>query len=363
MHTLTTLSDDILILVCRYVQINDIFYLRQTARRLATFVLSYSVHIAPSIARNTFPNADLLLRGPEIGSCEFSWLKSLVPQYLAAVLVDRYRLRSPDVFAEYYGVPAESELGDGPRARVASGWRVLKRLSDISREVYRLPESRVPRRPLKGQFNRAVKLRFLSTGHHAADILERREDLKLKRRLVYLNDLDRQHIEDYTLMYGLLLGAFKTDHDPPSARMVYCYGPPPSRADDGADDVFDWGGRRGRRVHNGNSWINSFILDEGPMLFWRQWYGGAENAVNEAMLRAWKAKSSQQIEIARDAASKVEATMRSLRGSDLTYHSNIPEVFVDYMWYRIAQLQAGQPLPKETMEDLPFWINFQSKRN
>jgi hypothetical protein len=368
MHTLATLPDDILILICQHILLQDIFHLRQTARRLAALVLSYDIHISLSIARNTFPDANLLLRVP-VGTHDFSWLKSLVPKFFAAVLVDKLRAASPDYFMDYYGVPAESEWGDGPRARVETGCRVFKRLSDISQEVYKLPDLRVPRRPLKERVSRAIRLRYRSVkvNDSALDLVERRERLVSKRRLVYLNDLDRQDIKDYVFMFTILLTAFETNYDGASVR----YAPADKKTYDGPHN-YDWGGDRGadtgKRIYHANSWVNSFLLNQGPMLFWHQWYSRKEDyEVKEVILRAWKERSKEQIQIERNATSSVEEALRFLSGKSSPYYlfsDEMVQPFVPYLKHRIPHLRTSPFVPvNEVMEDLPYWINFRTRQH
>jgi hypothetical protein len=358
MSTFTLLPDDLLILICQYVEMQDIFHLRQTTPRLATFVLSNIVYISPSIARNTFPTADLLLRVPEGGIPNFLWLKSLVPKFLAAVLIDKYRLVSPHIHVEEFGIPAETEWGDVPRARIETGWRVLKQLSDISREVYRLPESHIPKRPSKEKIKRTIRLQTLSASRNAIDLVEQREGLILRRRLAYLNDLDGQAIVDYSLMFELLCGAFKTNHDSPSARFAHT-----DISKYNGADVFDWVGATGKRLWKADSWVNWYLLNQGPILFWHQWRSRTEeHGLEEVMLSAWKERSSRQVEIERNAASRIGENLSSLSKDEHGNGPDVLELFRSYFVYKFAHLQAGDfSPPKEILEDLPFFVDFRTR--
>jgi hypothetical protein len=364
MHTLATLPDDVLILICRYVLLQDIFHLRQTSRRLAAFVLSNDIYISQSVARNTFPDFNRLLRVPESGTHDFSWLKSLVPKFFAAFLVDKLREVYPDRFYDRYGIPAESEWGDGPRARVETGLRVFKQLSDISQDVYKLPDScvpRRPRRPVKERVSRAVRLGYRSVSNGALDLVERRETLVSQRRLVYLNDLDRQDIVDYIFMFTILLPAFKSNYDGAGFRYAHNI----SIKYDGPS-IFDWGKDDGKRLSQGNSWVNSFLLNQGPMLFWHQWYNRKEEyEVKDVILRAWSERSSERIRIERDAASSVEEALTSLSGRESVSYCFCEETlepFVPYLKHTIPHLRSSPFIPvKEVMEDIPYWINFRTQ--
>jgi hypothetical protein len=358
MSTLATLADDLLILVCRYLTLQDVFQLRQTCHRFAAFILSNVNHISLLVARNTFPDTDRLWKVQRGSTRDFLWLKSLVPKYLAAVLVDKYRLVSPDIHLDEFGIPAESERGDGPRARVESGLRVLKKLSDISQDVYRLPESHIPNKPLKERIIRAIKLQNFLADRKRLDLIERRETLIGLRRQSYLNELDSEEVVQYSLMFQLLLKVFKTNHDPASARISHFnyfkyVGP----------DAFDWAGSAGKRMRQGDSWVLWFIFHQGPMLFWRQWYGKTdEHAVKEAMLRAWNERSSEQIEIERNASLGTGATLRSISKDVYSSSLDILVLFRLYFTYRLAHLRIGDfTPPREIMDDVPFWIDFRTQ--
>ncbi|KAJ9648290.1 hypothetical protein H2201_000588 [Coniosporium apollinis] len=354
-----SLPDDTIIIVCRYLTLSDILHLRLTNRRLAAVVVSCSKAIAPFVASNTFPNADLLLRrdASTAGTADFTWLKGLVPKYLAAVVVDRFRLRSSELCLEEFGIPAESEAGDALRERAEKGWRVLSELSLISQEVYRLPVRRVRLLPPKERLKRVFgSSRYPSAASKPLEILERRERMILEQRLLYLKRLDAQIISDYRFMYSLLLAAVRTNHDPPSAAIM---GHNWTRKNDVALDRFDWSGDHGRRLHKGNSWVNWFIMHEGPTLFWKQWKGDMEeNFVRDRVLHAWNGRLEQQIAIERDTVCDIENLLTAVSGFKVYCPMDVLGEFEEHARHRIARVRAGQPGPKETLEDVPYWIDF-----
>lgn len=135
----------------------------------------------------------------------------------------------------------------------------------------------------------------------------------VEQRLLYLKHLDAQIISDYHFMYSLLLAAFRTNHDPPSAALM---GHNWTRKHDGALHRLDWSGDDGRRLHKGNSWVNWFIMHEGPPLFWKQWKGDTEEKfIRNRVLQAWSFRLEQQIAIKRDAACGVENLLTAVSES------------------------------------------------
>jgi len=322
-------------------------------------VVSYSKAIAPFVANNTFPTADLLLRrdASPVGTADFAWLKGLVPKYLAAVVVDRFRLRSPELCLEEFRIRAESEAGDALRERTEKGWRVLDELSLISQKVYRLPVRQVRLLPLKERVKRVLRgSKSLSAASKTLEILKRREHMIVEQRLLYLKRLDAQNISDYHFMYSLLLAAFRTNYGPPSAALM---GHNWTRKHDGALDRLDWSGDHVRRLHKGNSWVNWFIMHEGPTLFWKQWKGDTEeNFIRNSVLQAWSCRLEQQIAIERDAVCGVENLLTAVSESRVYSPMDVLGEFEEHAKHRIAQVRASQYGPKEILEDVSYWIDF-----
>jgi hypothetical protein len=225
--TLSALPPEILIPICQQLHLQDLLAFRLTSRHISLVVSTHSPVIAPVVARNQFPYATLLLRAPKSGCHDLTWLQSLVPKYLAAVLVDRARL-TPSTFQNYVPhIPAESPLGDTLRARVENGWRILKQLSDISKDVYALPgDEFLPTSTLSVknllQSTRLYKyyMAFKETRHSersptsiswirdlanpdnslgldiADDFFSRREAVVAKRRFQYFSSLPKGHMEE-----------------------------------------------------------------------------------------------------------------------------------------------------------------------
>ncbi|KAF2119250.1 hypothetical protein BDV96DRAFT_341978 [Lophiotrema nucula] len=134
MPALLVLPNEILVLLCRQLTIPALLALRLVHSHFASLVLANEATIAPYVASNTFPGAKRLLQVEADERRDFEWLKSLVLKYLAAVLVDRYRLCPKELFPQSprRWIPTEEECGDFLRSHVESGLRVYKSLSALS---------------------------------------------------------------------------------------------------------------------------------------------------------------------------------------------------------------------------------------
>ncbi|KAL1596533.1 hypothetical protein SLS60_009180 [Paraconiothyrium brasiliense] len=256
---LDDLPDDILILVLAQCQIDDIFALRLTCSVFRDVFSTYSAHIVPSVARCSFPRSGLLLH-PRTAPAgyTFTWLKDRIPVQLAAILVDRYRFIHEEELVGYrMGIPAEDALGSEFRIRVATGWRILRRLSNIAKEVYRLDAKEV----LSISQKKASWI-MAQTSRYEAEIVRLREELILRRRLKYARSISVRDTQDYIIMFTLLSGMWRvrkpddpsTNHDP---TWPFDFG-------HGIDAA--------RTIRKGESWVTWFILYVGPQLFWQQWW-------------------------------------------------------------------------------------------
>ena len=368
---LDTLPDDVLILLISQCHIDELFCLLLANRKLAAVISSYITVIAPAVARRTFPEADLLTRLPK-GTHTFQWLKGLIPNQLAAILVDRHRFAHGWANSRY-GIPAEDPFGDELRERVANGWRVFKRLSDISQEVYRITLTRLmlAKKELSlALFNRA-RLKFL--------VLEYRENIILERRLDFIKSIPDKDAKDYKLMFLLLSSVFRVS-------LTTNYG------EEYQPWIFDWGrGIDGQRlVRKGESWMTWYILHEGPSLFWQQWWvksptsPDTKNFIRDHSLRSWFGNASRDIggsvqdfppydwadtndkmhSLQRDFARKIQKALEEksvtgeLGSSNSTSYFNPIPYFIQYSeCRRLRQLRRESP-PKETMDNVPFHVDF-----
>jgi hypothetical protein len=97
--------------------------------------------------------------------------------------------------------------------------------------------------------------------------------------------------------------------------------------------------------------------------FWHQWYNRKEeDEVKQVILRAWKERSSEQIQIERNAAFSVEEALRSLTGSPFGCYSwdeEAVEALMPSFKHTVPHLRTSPFTPaKETMKNIPYWIDF-----
>jgi hypothetical protein len=361
------LPEDVLILIFSQCRIDELLALRLTSSRARDLIAQYITTIAPCVARSTFPLSRLLLTPPDDPSAyTLEWLKGLIPQHLAAVLVDRHRFAHEWVQPRY-GIPAEDAYGEALRGRVANGWRVLRRFAQISDEVYGLAARDV----LSSTAELAWKV--VHPSRYKFEVFRRREDMILERRLQYISGLSNDLAKDYKLMFMLLSSAFRIS--------ILNLG------DDHKPWIFDWScGIDGQRLlRRGNSWLTWFMLHEGPHLFWNQWWmlpcdaPETKNYIRDRSIDAWLVKSKIMPEdfirqfipndwtdvnekwhgLQRDYAHRVQRAMEEKVASSSDFTSVNPILyFTQYAECRQLREEEGIAAAPETLSHVPFHIDF-----
>lgn len=341
----TDLPDDILILICSQCSIDELLALRLTDRRLRSLISEYINTIAPSVARTTFPYShNILLHKPLRYTVE--WLEDLIPQQLAAILVDRHRI-AHDFTQQRYGIPAEDAYGNELRARIANGWRVLRKLADISKSVHGTSASDTSKSASK------FTLRLLCPSRNIEHD-RKKEDRVLERRLVYIDSMPLQDTKDYKLMFMLLSSSFRTSTS--------------NIGEDHKPWVFDRGsGIDGQRLfRKDSSWLAWFVLANGPELFWKQWWtlpsnsSGAKNYIRDRAVDAWAGTSQKLVEHQRDHARKIQEAINNKADVSAEFLSINPiSYFTQYAECRLSRWKSGILPAKETMSHVPFHVEFQ----
>ena len=337
------LSDDLIILICSACSVDELLALRLTDRRLRSLILEYINTIAPPVAHTTFPRShNLLLHRPLRYTIE--WLEDLVPQQLAAILVDRHRI-AHDSMQQRYGIPAEDTYGDKLRGRIANGWRVLRRLSKIAETV----------RNLDTPGTSKVSIDFLQLRRTSRKIEQDRqkEDMVLHRRLTFIDLMPIQDAKDYKLMFMLLSSSFRTSIS--------------NVGDDHKPWVFDWGsGIDGKRLfRKGSSWLAWFVLFEGPDLFWKQWWtlphssSTTKNYSRNRAIDTWAATPPELVNQQRGHARKIQEAINNKADVSRDFVSVNPiPYFTQYAELRLSRWKAGVLPAEETMSHIPFHIEF-----
>jgi hypothetical protein len=345
LNSLVGLPDDVLILICSQCRIDELFTLRMTSAKLRSIIDEYITSIAPSVARSTFPLCEHLLARNAI-TTTFRSLKALIPEQLASILVDRHRIVDEWMHSRY-GIPAEDAFGDTLRNRVASGWRVLRNLSNISRAVY-CSNSSGPRKSPAHFANRVFR-----PTQSKLETLIHTEDMILQKRLDYLALLGPRQAQDYKVMFVLLSSAFSTSIS--------------NIGDEHRPWPFDFGrGIDGQReLRKGESWLSWFVLAEGPDLFWRQWWAlpdsdpttrhSIRDRAIEAFTNTPQKLSDHQRVLAR--TFQVAVNEHALLESQFD-ESNPVRYFAQYAEHRLHRRQAGLPPAQEVLGNVPFFIHF-----
>jgi hypothetical protein len=359
--------EDILVLIFSQCRIDELLAFRLTSSKARNLISQRIATIAPCVARSTLPLGGLLLTAPDDpGAYTLDWLKGLIPQHLAAILVDRHRY-SHEWLQPRYGIPAEDVQGEALRGRVANGWRVLRRLTKISEEVYELEARDVlgSRAPLRWK--------VLHPSRYEFEVFQHREGLILERRLQYIDRISTDEAKDYKLLFMLLSSAFRVSVS--------------NLGDDHKPWIFDWScGIDGQRLlRRGESWLSWFILHEGPQLFWDQWWRltpeapETKNYIRDRSLKAWIGKTRTTPEefmrqfmpnewkdvnekwhsLQRDHAHKVQKAVDEKVAMSSTFAFVNPIVyFTQYADRRQQRIESSIPEPPETLSHVPFHIDF-----
>ena len=344
------LPDDILLLVFSDCDIETLFALRLTCTPFCAVIQAYINTIAPSSARATFPNCDLLLTPPKNGYT-LRWLRDLIPAQLASITLDKDKLRRHTYINSGfpYGIPSESDCTEATywRQRLTNGWRVLRSFHLLSARIYSScnDEQKRPNAfrkvsggvrtsriwqafscPYAGCTEHGAKYLFGprhrrdshdSHGEGKGDtrdpILEvrRKESQILKGRLAHMRTLTDQDLLDYVYLWRLLLHVFRPYSKPETTVWEFTQGwstasvPHPSWTTIISD------------MAQGCSWLNWFILHIGTAPFVEQWSlssthpsSTTRNLIRNTIWKSWNARSTHQIEIEREYVSKFEFALR-----------------------------------------------------
>ena|SRR5690242_2434015 len=331
------LPDDILVLIYSECTIDEVHTLLLTDRRSRSLIFEYINTIAPAVARATFNHShNLLSRRPL--RYTIRWLDDLVPQQLAAILVDRHRM-AHDSMQQRYGIPAEDVEGDVLRARIANGWRFLDQLHRISTKVHEANAS-----------NSSI---FRIWSSSKGEAVRQMDDLVLERRLAFIASTSVQNAQDYKLMYMLLSSAFRTSIS--------------NTGEDHKPWVFDWGGGiDGQRLfRKGSSWLAWFVLAQGPVLFWKQWWTlphaapSTRHYIRDCAIEAWTATPRKMVDYRRDHARRIQEAVNNKANVAADFRSVNPiPYFIQYAECRLSRWKNGILPVKETMSHVPFHIEF-----
>lgn len=376
------LPAELILPIIQRCTIFDLHSLRLTNRALCELIATHIAVIAPAVAQGTFPRARRLLRCPPPADdgrqYTLKWLNSLIPLQMAAITVDRHRFShlSYHQLAEY-GIPAEEETGDELRLRAANGWRILKRLSDISKEVYSLPEEHLPVllppppcvgggvAEVKKMLKRLLPLAASPNGRQTArtevsELVVRRERLVLERRKDFTRTRTLLDGSDLQLMLKLLYAVFRADKYPP--RFMSGFGPRPPRS---GPNLFDWAGQDEMRLFQKKSWVHWFILHEGPLLFLAQWTmsegeGRSRPIIRDRLLEAWADRKNQDQRVSLETDSAWEAlnawkTMpEAVSGIEILCDDPFPYL-EQYMAVRAKRLNNLEL--EETTDDVLYFVD------
>lgn len=349
MAQLNKLPDDILILIFSSCHIDTLFASQLTCNRFSHVIRSYIKTIAPNSARITYPSCDILLEPPEEGY-SLLWLRSRIPAQLASIVLDKDKLRRyVYIHSGFpYGIPSESDCDEAKRwrAKIADGWRIIRALYLISKEVYNKPDDELKRPnalrrassgvrssriwqtmscPYAGCAEHGVKHIFGSKHRRSSasstdegmegdtiTVIRRRESIILEKRLAFIERLSDQDLLSYTYLWRLLSRIFRPYRRPEETVWNAIQGwnskseiPLPSWSSIISD------------IAQGCSWLIWYTLHIGPSPFIQQWSvnsayhtPASPNLLRNMIWKAWSSRTPHQIEVEREYTSKFEFALR-----------------------------------------------------
>ncbi|OCK77939.1 hypothetical protein K432DRAFT_104708 [Lepidopterella palustris CBS 459.81] len=282
---------EIMLLIIQYCDLDTFLSLRLTSQALRSLIQKYERSLVLPVARNTLPPGGQLPKlRPHHEEYDFDYLMdTFIPHQLATIAIDRHRFCRPSVAWEY-GFPANSPDGDQIRQRIAHGFRILRQLSNIAREVNATPARKLPK------IRHVVVSRLLRGG---SEEVKRRENMILKRRNLLYENLGRMEIEDFLLMRELVRGAFITVTRAPVDELNQLLGPGHLTK----CDLLPLGDRPAASSDTMASWADWYILSSGTSLFWDQWWGRNSIPNRSSLLQKLNAagckRSRDQLDIER----------------------------------------------------------------
>ena len=281
------LPEDILVLIFQSCRVHDIFSLRLTNRHSHHVLSRYSRSILPAVARATVPGNDVyILLHQTNGYHDLRSLKQLIPTFLATTLLANPSFRSTASIG-WSSIAEWDPLGDELRERLQNGWKVIKKLSNISQKLYSPPILQ-----LSNSFNRQTWSSIenslqnrLTLGHGSQgqnfSFISQKEDMILARRLAYVESMSEADAASYMLVIRLLSKCiryhprFDADAEPILLKVGTSW------ARSRPKPVYDYPGKSGMYTWYTDvlidspgpivPWLLWFILHAGPDMFFEQW--------------------------------------------------------------------------------------------
>jgi len=191
--------------------------------------------------------------------------------------------------------------------------------------------------------------------------IDKLETVILHRRKEYLLSTSQRDIQDFRLMFPVFTACLRLNQD----GTPY---PSPFKP-----DFFDWGGNcdsRGHRVNSGDSWVNWFILYEGPLLLWKQWrppslYRDNRTTLGRTrLLKSWDERGYKQIEVETKATQDIERLLRTkvgvvAMGGRPGRATDPSPYFEQYLMDENGESRLDEDLViEETLDCIPYFIDF-----
>lgn len=350
---------DTIIPILEFVTIPTLFQLRLTNRALNNIICTNLNVIAVPCARNTYINPSrLLFDPPENGHYNIQWLQDLKYKYAASVLADRFRCTGCKHFQGYdMGIPDCDSRGDAFRARLAHGWRILQNMSFIAQTLQleaeiEAQQSRQQTPTAKSLSKSLASLSLVAPKRDPQSKLLRLLENKIcQKQIEYFRSLPDNRV-DCRVVSELLYFVFWYDD---SSR--------PKAGDLQSRDILEV--ELDRETNWAMQWIRCSLFHEGPDMFLRQWTQSKQvdpsssHTARDHILQAWAATDLSRAKRETKARARVFEAVLDCSSTD---DESATAQFYAYCDARHLDHCFGTAsLPEETLEDVPFLIDFRTK--
>jgi len=232
----------------------------------------------------------------------------------------------------YGNIGTNDRRGDPIRERVKVGWSVLWKLSDIACEMVFE----------KAHYNLEASSGSISHLTCGMPFVRKLETCIKTRQKTYIATRSIEDVWNYRLLHSYLSAAFRDRvFDDPRSRNL------------------DW--RTGNEFGVGNSWLNWFVLREGPKFFAKAWASRDGNAECLNLIRTeWSSRPKEQVLIEHSAAREVWEDVCEIvwRMNSQERHANMTSFFKEARGkemkreHRDILYHLGRRLSKEVIRSI-----------
>lgn len=332
---ISRLPEDVLVLVFRQCRIHDVLALRLTSKQFQQVLHDYQRAILPSVANATIARDRYWTLYQEAGAeYNLAWLKGLIPRFLSVAVLENPSFRSLKALG-WSSIRGDDPLGVKLRDQLENGWKILKRLSNISQKAYSPPVLQ-----LANTFNHQTWSTIESSLQHRLapgkgkqrqdfTFISQKEDLILARRLEVVKTMSQADAAAYMLVTKLLTKSFRYHPRFDSDGKAVLSTINTVLAKRNGKLHCDYPGRDTQATNTWYTdvlndtpgpmapWMLWFVLHTGPANFFKQWTSNYEEEctnvdhVSNLVWSLWDGQDAKTINKRAQLAAQVDLAIRS----------------------------------------------------